>query len=74
MQNKASIAANVTQHEIIQETAERQRREDKAAKQLERVQLQMAERVYPLMMETNTIHYGWFTMAKVRRPSVRHGV
>jgi hypothetical protein len=74
VQNKASIAANVTQHEIIQETAERQRREDKAAKQLERVQLQMAERVWPLHVKTTTAHFGWFTIAKVRRPSVRHGV
>jgi hypothetical protein len=48
VQNKAAIAANATQHEIIQESAERQRQEDKAGKQLERVQSQMAEFVYPL--------------------------
>jgi hypothetical protein len=40
MQNKAAIAANGTQHELIQEAAERQRTEDKAGKQLERTQLQ----------------------------------
>ena len=34
MQNKAAISANATQHEIIQESAERQRQEEKAAKQL----------------------------------------
>ena len=47
MQNKAAISANATQHEIIQESAERQRQEDKAAKQLERVQAQMAEFLHP---------------------------
>jgi hypothetical protein len=48
VQNKATISANATQHEIIQESAERQRQEDKAAKQLERVQAQMAEFIKPL--------------------------
>ena len=43
VQNKASITANATQHELVQEAAERQRAEDKAGKQLERVQAQMAE-------------------------------
>jgi hypothetical protein len=47
-QNKASITANATQHELIQEAAERQRAEDKAGKQLERVQSQNAEFVYPV--------------------------
>jgi hypothetical protein len=53
VQNKAAIAANVTQHEIIQETAERQRQEDQAAKQLERVKGQMAEFIYPVQMLTS---------------------
>ena len=48
MQNKAAIAANATQHEIIQEAAERQRQEEKASKQLERVQAQMAELMSPI--------------------------
>ena len=48
MQNKASIAANATQHQLIQEAAERQRVEDRAGKQLERVQTQNAELVYPV--------------------------
>jgi hypothetical protein len=52
VQNKAAISANATQHEIIQEAAERQREEDKAAKQLERVQEQMAELVHPVTMLT----------------------
>ena len=55
MQNRAAISANATQHEIVQEAAERQRLEDKAGKQLERVQAQMALYVWP------------FTMAVVRR-------
>jgi hypothetical protein len=48
IQNKASITANATQHELIQEAAERQRAEDRAGKQLERVQIQNAELVYPV--------------------------
>jgi hypothetical protein len=52
VQNKSSIAANVTQHDIIQEAAERQRVEDRAGKQLERVQEQMALFVNPLMYAT----------------------
>ena len=50
MQNKAAIAANATQHEIIQEAAERQRQEEKASKQLERVQAQMAEFIQPTLV------------------------
>ena len=49
MQNKAAIAANATQHEIIQESAERQRQEEKASKQLERVQAQAAELIWPII-------------------------
>ena len=48
VQNKALITANASQHELIQEAAERQRAEDRAGKQLERVQIQNAELVYPL--------------------------
>ena len=48
VQNKASITANATQHELIQEASERQRAEDRAGKQLERVQTQNAELVYPV--------------------------
>jgi hypothetical protein len=55
VQNRAAIAANATQHEIVQEAAEQQRLEDKAGKQLERVQQQMALYVIP------------FGMAQVRR-------
>ena len=47
VQNRAAIAANSTQHEIVQEAAERQQLEDKVGKQLERVQQQMALYVWP---------------------------
>ena len=50
VQNKASIAANATQHELVREAAEQHLVEDKAAKQLERAQLQNAEFVYPVGM------------------------
>jgi hypothetical protein len=58
VQNKASIAANATQHQLVQEAAERQRAEDRAGKQLERVQTQNTELVYPV----HTV-CGLFTMA-----------
>jgi hypothetical protein len=61
------MAANATQHKIIQESAERQRQEDKAGKQLERVQLQMAEWVRPLMIENLSFFHGWHAVCKVRR-------
>ena len=37
LQNKISIAADATQHEIVTEAADRQREEDKALLQLDRV-------------------------------------
>jgi hypothetical protein len=52
VQNKAAIAANATQHELIQEAAERQRAEDKAGKHLERVQLQQQFFVNPFAFAT----------------------
>ena len=48
VQNKASIAANATQHQLVQEAAERQLAEDRAGKLLKRVQTQSAEFVYPV--------------------------
>ena len=48
VQNKASIAANTTQHQLVQEAAERQHAEDRAGKQLERVQTQNTELIYPV--------------------------
>ena len=48
MQNKAAISANATQHELVQEAAERQRHEDNAAKRLERVHDQQANFIFPI--------------------------
>ena len=48
MQNKAAISANATQHELVQEAAERQRHEDNAAKRLERVHDQQANFISPI--------------------------
>ena len=48
VQNKAAISANATQHELVQEAAERQRHEDNAAKRLERVHDQQANFIFPI--------------------------
>ena len=48
VQNKAAISANATQHELVQEAAERQRQEDNAAKRLERVHDQQANFIWPI--------------------------
>ena len=50
VQNKAAISANATQHELVQEAAERQRQEDNAAKRLERVRDQQANFIWPISM------------------------
>ena len=50
VQNKAAISANATQHELVQEAAERQRQEDNAAKRLERVHDQQANFIFPITM------------------------
>ena len=71
LQNKNAADANKVQHEVIQEAAERDKAEAKAAKQLERVQLQMAEWVRPINVENMTVNFGWFNMAKVCRPQER---
>jgi hypothetical protein len=48
MQNKASLTANATQHELIQEAAAREKTEAKANKQLERVQQQFKQYIWPI--------------------------
>ena len=50
VQNKAAISANATQHELVQEAAERQRKEDNAAKRLERVHDQQAYFISPIQL------------------------
>jgi hypothetical protein len=54
VQNKASITANATQHELTQEASERQRVEDRAGKLLQRVQQQNEDFIYPVNFLTLT--------------------
>ena len=68
VQSKNAADADRAQHEIAQEAADREKAEAKAGKQLERVQLQMAEWVRPMLAENQAMHFGWFNMAKVRQP------
>ena len=55
---------------LEQEAAERHKTEVKAGKQLERVQLHMPEWAWSILMENQSVYFGWFNidMAKVRRP------
>ena len=71
VQARSAQKASKAQASLEQEAAERDKAEAKAAKQLERVQLQMAEWVRPLVMENQSLHFGWFNMAKVCRPRER---
>ena len=48
VQNKNAADANKVQHEVVQESAEREKVEAKAEKQLERVQMQLAELINPV--------------------------
>ena len=48
VQNKASISANKTQHELIQEAAEREKTESKAGKLLERVHMSQEHFLWPM--------------------------
>ena len=68
VQARSAQKASKAQASLEQEAAERDKAEAKAAKQLERVQLQMSEWARPLLMENLTLYFGWFKMAKVRRP------
>jgi hypothetical protein len=55
VQNKASIAANATQHQLMQEAAERQRAQARAGKQFARVQTPYAALVYSVGTRTNLV-------------------
>ena len=68
VQARSAQKASQAQASLGREAAERDKAEAKAGKQLERVQLQMAEWVRPIAMENQSLHFGWFMMAKVRRP------
>ena len=71
MQARSAQKASAARASLEQEAAERDKAEAKAGKQLERVQLQMAEWVRPINVENQTLHFGWFNMAKVCRPPGR---
>jgi len=64
VQARASQKASDAQASLGLEAAEREKAEAKAGKQLERVQLQMAEWVRPLAMETHSVTFGWRAIAK----------
>jgi hypothetical protein len=53
VQNKNATDANRAQHEVAQEAAVRERVEEKAGKQLERVQMQNAEFILPAAVAAN---------------------
>jgi hypothetical protein len=55
---------SAAQASLGREAAERDKAEIKAGKQLERVQLQMAELVRPLAVETQFIGFGCTAIAK----------
>jgi hypothetical protein len=64
VQGRSAQKASEAQASLGREAAEREKAEAKAGKQLERVQLQMAEWVRPLIIENNTLYNGWFATAK----------
>jgi hypothetical protein len=68
VQARSAQKASEAHASLEREAAERDKAEAKAGKQLERVQLQMAEWVRPLLMENQSLYFGWFMMAKVRPP------
>ena len=71
VQARSAQKASAARASLEQEAAERDKAEAKAGKQLERVQLQMAEWVRPITMENLTVRFGWDNMAKVCRPRER---
>jgi hypothetical protein len=68
VQARSTQKASEARGGLEQEAAERDKAEEKAGKQLERVQLQMAEWVMPIILENQAVSFGWFNMAKVRQP------
>jgi len=71
VQARSAQKASAARASLEQEAAERDKAEAKAGKQLERVQLQMADWARPINVENQTVNIGWFTMAKVCRPPGR---
>jgi hypothetical protein len=64
VQARSAQKASNAQAELDREAAEREKAEAKAGKQLKRVQLQMAEWVRPLNIESKFLWQGWMAIAK----------
>ena len=64
MQAQSSQKASEAQATLGREAAERDKAEAKAGKQLERVQLQMADWVRPLNVENQLVWHGWIAIAR----------
>jgi hypothetical protein len=64
VQARSAQKASEAQAKLDREAAEREKVEAKAGKQLERVQLQMAEWVRPLNIESSLLWNGWIALAK----------
>ena len=64
VQARSAQKASQAQASLGREAAERENAEAKAGKQLERVQLQMAEWVRPLNMENSFVLLGWLAIAR----------
>ena len=68
VQARSAQKASEAQVTLDREAAEREKAEARAGKQLEVVQLQMAEWVQPLSFNNISIIRGWQAVCKVRRP------
>jgi hypothetical protein len=64
VQARSAQKASQAQASLGREAAEREKAEAKAGKQLERVQLQMAEWVRPLLVESAFVWFGWIAIAR----------
>jgi hypothetical protein len=64
VQARSAQKASQAQASLGREAAEREKAEAKAGKQLERVQMQMAEWVRPLVMENQFVVFGWRAIAR----------
>jgi hypothetical protein len=64
VQARSAQKASAAQASLGREAAEREKAEAKAGKQLERVQLQMAEWVRPLAGNNGMLWIGWFAIAR----------
>ena len=64
VQARSTQKASTAQGSLGREAAEREKAEAKAGKQLERVQLQMAEWVRPLNVNSTFLYFGWTAIAR----------